>query len=323
MAKPATPDLELVTVTSRADLRAWLAANHTRDSGAWLVTFKKHTAHYLPFEEAVEELLCWGWIDSRTRGIDADRTSVLIAPRNPKSAWSAVNKAHVARARASGAMTPAGDAKIAAAMENGMWAFLDDVERLERPADLQAALDAAGLLADLGKLAAQRQARHAGMDQDREDRADPRKAYRRRDRLGRAGAAAQPVPPLAQPLRVPALLHGVEIGQRLAALRAETPARRVPGNPVDAEHAEIVAGFAPGEKRPDLAPEAKPERAHHPVCARAFGILIGDFKPLAGLCGGFQRVDPRARVGIRARRRKSHAPAPLLPGCAPLRAAPR
>jgi uncharacterized protein YdeI (YjbR/CyaY-like superfamily) len=146
MAKPATPDLELVTVTSRADLRAWLAANHTRDSGAWLVTFKKHTAHYLPFEEAVEELLCWGWIDSRTRGIDADRTSVLIAPRNPKSAWSAVNKAHVARARASGAMTAAGEAKIAAAMENGMWAFLDDVERLERPADLQAALDAAGLL---------------------------------------------------------------------------------------------------------------------------------------------------------------------------------
>jgi hypothetical protein len=53
------------------------------------------------------------------------------------------------------------------------------------------------------------------------------------------------------------------------------------------------------KERPDPAPEAKPERAHHPVCAGAFGILIGDFKPLAGLCGGFQRVDPRARVGIR------------------------
>ena len=64
----------------------------------------------------------------------------MIAPQNPKSAWSAVNKDKVAAARASGAMTPAGEALIAAAKSNGMWEFLDDIERLEVPDDLAAAL---------------------------------------------------------------------------------------------------------------------------------------------------------------------------------------
>jgi len=107
----------------------------------WLATFKKHHPDYLPYEAQVEELLCWGWIDSVTRALDADRSMILIAPRNPKSAWSAINKAHVDRARASGAMTPAGEAKVAAAQANGMWTFLDDVERLEVPPDLAAALN--------------------------------------------------------------------------------------------------------------------------------------------------------------------------------------
>ncbi|MEM9343424.1 MAG: YdeI/OmpD-associated family protein [Pseudomonadota bacterium] len=129
-------------MTSRADLRAWLTANHATSPSVWLVTWKKHTDRYVPFDDLIEELLCWGWVDSRTRGVDADRSSVLIAPRNPKSAWSAVNKAKVEAARASGAMTDAGEALIAAAKANGMWAFLDDVERLERPDDLTDALGA-------------------------------------------------------------------------------------------------------------------------------------------------------------------------------------
>ena len=107
-----------------------------------LASFKKHHPDYLAYEPIVEELLCWGWIDSVTRALDADRSMILIAPRNPRSAWSAINKAHVERARASGAMTPAGEAKIAAAMANGRWTFLDDVERLEVPDDLAAALGA-------------------------------------------------------------------------------------------------------------------------------------------------------------------------------------
>ena len=129
-----------IEIRSRADLRDWLAAHHSESPSVWLVTYKKHTDHYVLFEALVEELLCWGWGDSQTRGVDADRSSVLIARRNPKSAWSAVNKGLVKAARAAGAMTPAGEALIEAAKANGMWSFLDDVERLERPADLDAAL---------------------------------------------------------------------------------------------------------------------------------------------------------------------------------------
>jgi uncharacterized protein YdeI (YjbR/CyaY-like superfamily) len=133
-----------VEVRSRAELRAWLALNHDRGGSAWLVTFKRHHDAYLPFGEAVEELLCWGWVDSAVRAVDADRMRHLISPRDPGSAWSAVNKAKVERARATGAMTEAGEQAIRRAVETGMWAFLDDVERLEVPDDLAAALAAAG-----------------------------------------------------------------------------------------------------------------------------------------------------------------------------------
>ena len=136
----AAENAQKVEVKSRADLRNWLSGNHAESPSVWLVTYKKHTPHYLDYGEMIEELLCWGWIDSQTRGVDADRTSVLIAPRNPKSAWSAINKQKIETARASGAMTEAGEALIRTARENGMWTFLDDVERLERPADLDEAL---------------------------------------------------------------------------------------------------------------------------------------------------------------------------------------
>ncbi len=136
----AADQAPILTIRSRAELRAWLAAHHAEPGPVWLASFKKHHADYLPYEPMVEELLCWGWIDSVTRALDADRSMILIAPRNVKSAWSAINKAHVERARQSGAMTPAGEAKIAAALANGQWSFLDDVERLEVPDDLAAAL---------------------------------------------------------------------------------------------------------------------------------------------------------------------------------------
>ncbi|MEM1130276.1 MAG: YdeI/OmpD-associated family protein [Pseudomonadota bacterium] len=140
---PKVPERPDVEIKCRADLRAWLKDNHTTSASVWLVTWKKHTAHYVPFGDLIEELLCWGWVDSRTRGVDVDRSSVLIAPRNPASAWSAVNKSKVAAARASGAMTEAGEALIRAAQANDMWTFLDDVERLEVPPDLGSALEQA------------------------------------------------------------------------------------------------------------------------------------------------------------------------------------
>ncbi|MEM8593018.1 MAG: YdeI/OmpD-associated family protein [Pseudomonadota bacterium] len=136
-------DFAEVEVKSRADLRAWLEKNHKQSESVWLVFWKKHTPHYTPIGDLISELLCWGWVDAVTRGVDADRSSVRAAPRRPKSAWSAVNKAKVEEARAAGLMTPAGEAAIAVAQENGMWEFLDDVERLEVPPDLAEALGAA------------------------------------------------------------------------------------------------------------------------------------------------------------------------------------
>lgn len=136
MSKDA-PRIEFPT---RAVLRDWLAEHHATSGSVWAVTYKKHHPDYLPFGQVVEELICWGWIDSSVRGVDEDRMMHLISPRKDGSAWSAVNKEIVARMRASGQMTPAGEAKIAVAEANGMWGFLDDVERLERPSDLDAAL---------------------------------------------------------------------------------------------------------------------------------------------------------------------------------------
>lgn len=143
----AADDAPIVTVHSRAELRAWLAANHATAKAVWLAAYRKHHPDYLSPEDSTEELLCWGWINSVPKALDADRSMILIAPRNPNSAWSAVNKAFVEKARASGAMTPAGEAKIAAAQANGMWDFLNDVDALIDPPDLTEALAVSGTAA--------------------------------------------------------------------------------------------------------------------------------------------------------------------------------
>lgn len=108
MAKRAKENAEEVEVQSRAMLRDWLAANHGRDSGVWLVHHKKASPHYLPMGEIIDECLCWGWVDSLSRGKDDLRTMHWIAPRNPASNWSRVNKDKVTRLLAEGRMAPPG-----------------------------------------------------------------------------------------------------------------------------------------------------------------------------------------------------------------------
>ena len=140
----AADNAERVEVRTRAELRGWLAAHHRQREPVWLVSHKKAHADHLAYGEIVEELLCWGWIDTLGRALDADRSMLLVAPRRPGSAWSAPNKERVARLRACGAMTEAGEAVVRAAEASGMWTFLDDVERLEVSEDLAAALDVPG-----------------------------------------------------------------------------------------------------------------------------------------------------------------------------------
>jgi len=133
--------LPRVEVTSVEQLRAWLEEHHTTSAGVWLVTWKKHAGDkHLPWGDFVPELLCFGWIDSQARGVDADRTSRRITPRRKGGHWSAINKRHLKKLEAEGRMRPAGLAVIEAAKADGSWTFLDDIEALIEPADLQEAL---------------------------------------------------------------------------------------------------------------------------------------------------------------------------------------
>jgi uncharacterized protein YdeI (YjbR/CyaY-like superfamily) len=132
-----------IEVASRLELRAWLAANHTRTQGVWLVTYKKSVPDkHVSWDEIVEECLCFGWVDSLPRKLDDTRTMLLIAPRKPRSGWSAINKKRIEALIADGLMQPPGLARIDAAKADGSWTKLDGVETLEPPPDLVAALDA-------------------------------------------------------------------------------------------------------------------------------------------------------------------------------------
>ncbi|MDJ1007914.1 MAG: YdeI/OmpD-associated family protein [Paracoccaceae bacterium] len=144
MAKRPLENREEVEVRSRAELRAWLGANHRRTAGVWLVHHKKASPHYLPMGEIVEECLAWGWVDSLVRGKDALRAMHWIAPRKPGSNWSRVNKEAIARLDAAGALAPPGRAAVEAAKADGSWERLDAVERLDVPPDLADALAANG-----------------------------------------------------------------------------------------------------------------------------------------------------------------------------------
>ncbi|MEM1055516.1 MAG: YdeI/OmpD-associated family protein [Bacteroidota bacterium] len=125
---------------SREAWRAWLSENHDREDGVWLVRYKKATGQpTLTNAEVTKEALCFGWVDSRPRKVDAGRSRLYVAPRKPGSNWSALNKRYVAELEANGRMTEAGRVKIEAAKRDGSWNALDDVENLVVPEDLAAA----------------------------------------------------------------------------------------------------------------------------------------------------------------------------------------
>lgn len=124
---------------SRTAWRGWLAVNHGRDAGVWLVSYKKDTRlARFDYDAAVEEALCFGWVDSKANKLDAARSMLWFAPRKPRTGWSRPNKLRVEKMIAAGAMTEAGLAKVRAAQADGSWSALDAVEALEIPADLVA-----------------------------------------------------------------------------------------------------------------------------------------------------------------------------------------
>ncbi len=136
-------DRPLIEPQDRAAWRDWLVVNHESSSGIWLAVGKKgNRVTRLSYDDAVEEALCFGWIDSTVNRLDADRFKQLFTPRRPKSTWARTNKERVERLTSAGLMTPAGFAAIEVAKENGSWESIDDVESLTVPEDLATALAA-------------------------------------------------------------------------------------------------------------------------------------------------------------------------------------
>jgi uncharacterized protein YdeI (YjbR/CyaY-like superfamily) len=135
--------LESFSFADRAAWRDWLAQNHDKSSGIWLVYYKRGSkTPSVAYAEVVKEALCFGWIDSKVQAIDKEKYRQVLTPRKPKSVWSKLNKTYIEELEAAGLMTEAGRAKIEAAKLDGSWTSLDSVEAMEVPTDLQQALDA-------------------------------------------------------------------------------------------------------------------------------------------------------------------------------------
>lgn len=142
----AGDDKQILVVTSRSDLRAWLAANHERGSGLWLVRSDPGRPDFvLGYDDLVEEALCFGWIDSQVKKLPDGRTVLWYSPRRKGSIWSRLNKVRVDHLASSGLIEPSGWAAINRAKEDGTWTLLDSVEDLVVPEDLADAFEATPL----------------------------------------------------------------------------------------------------------------------------------------------------------------------------------
>ena len=141
--RPTLDQLERVSLKDRASWRAWLEENHLRDTGVWLVSFKKASGKpRVDYDAAVEEALCFGWIDSLVRTLDDERAMQLFTPRKPRSPWSPSNRRRVEKLVAAGLMQAAGRAKIEEAKRDGSWEVYAAAESLVVPPDLRAAFEA-------------------------------------------------------------------------------------------------------------------------------------------------------------------------------------
>lgn len=128
---------------NRAQWRRWLAAHHDSSRGIWMVRHKKRAGPMpITLEDAIQEAPCFGWVISRVRPIDDQRSALLCTPRRPGSIWSKANKQRVADLTERGLMTHAGQRVIEAAKRDGSWRSLDAVEEQRVPADLAQALAA-------------------------------------------------------------------------------------------------------------------------------------------------------------------------------------
>ena len=134
-------DTDTFFAADRAAWRGWLAENHASAIVVWLLIHKRHVGEpSVTYDEAVEEALCWGWIDGRTNRWDETSYAVRFTPRRRGSVWSESNVRRVTRMIAEGRMTPAGTALVDEAKRRGTWDEAASGRLDVTPPDLEAAL---------------------------------------------------------------------------------------------------------------------------------------------------------------------------------------
>ena len=126
---------------NRKAWRDWLEKNHATSPGVWLIYYKKTSGKSgIVYNEAVEEALCFGWIDSTMRPMDEERYMQRFTPRKPKSGWSGLNKKRIEKMMSEGLMTKPGLDRIEAAKKDGSWESLDHIDAIQLPEDFEKAL---------------------------------------------------------------------------------------------------------------------------------------------------------------------------------------
>lgn len=131
-------EVEIFYPPTQTAWREWLAENHLSKQSVWVIFHSKSSGRpTLSWSDAVDEALCFGWIDSKKVSIDKETSQQFFCKRKPNSTWSKINKDKVERLIAQGLMAPAGLLCIEIARQNGSWTILDAVEQLIIPDDLE------------------------------------------------------------------------------------------------------------------------------------------------------------------------------------------
>jgi uncharacterized protein YdeI (YjbR/CyaY-like superfamily) len=123
---------------NQREWRQWLQKNHSSKQSIWLIHYKKKTnVSSISWSQAVDQALCFGWIDSIRKPIDDEKFMQFFSQRKPNGTWSKVNKEKIKHFIEAGLMTFAGYKSIETAKQNGSWIILDEVEALIIPKDLE------------------------------------------------------------------------------------------------------------------------------------------------------------------------------------------
>ncbi len=133
---------KVIEAANRSAWREWLKEYHYSEKSIWLIIYKKNSGiSSIYYDEAVDEALCFGWVDSKPNKRDSKSYYQFFARRNPKSNWSKINKEKIERLTKEGLMQKAGLKMVEEAKKSGTWEALNEVENLIIPADLQILFD--------------------------------------------------------------------------------------------------------------------------------------------------------------------------------------